>query len=403
MKILGITAEYNPFHNGHKYHLEKSLEVTGADYSVAVMSGNFTQRGEAALLDKWTRSRIAVENGIDLVVELPFVFACSRGESFARGAVDILEGLGATHIAFGSETGDTVELEALACELSERAEELEDVQRAEMEKGESFVRSYSFAAEKILGSEKAEMMRLPNNILALEYLKRIRYWRERGHVMEPAAVRRYGSGYRSIDEKSGFAGASILRMMLEEGKPDYDQIGKYGPANTAEAVREALISSEAEERAFTLLRSEIVKKSSSELSEIYCMGEGLENKFKKEIIKAGSIEEFVSAVVSRRYTEAAIRRLIVYVLMGIRETHPEEKLYARVLAAGRGGRELLKLIKNRTEGGIPVITNINKERDLCLEAGETLRYDILASDIYSIIAGRGIYDFSDKVKRPYMG
>ena len=102
MKILGITAEYNPFHNGHKYHLEKSLEVTGADYSVAVMSGNFTQRGEAALLDKWTRSRIAVENGIDLVVELPFVFACSRGESFARGAVDILEGLGATHIAFGS-------------------------------------------------------------------------------------------------------------------------------------------------------------------------------------------------------------------------------------------------------------------------------------------------------------
>lgn len=403
MKILGITAEYNPFHNGHKYHLEKSKEAVEADYSVAVMSGNFTQRGEAALLDKWTRSRIAVENGIDLVVELPFVFACSRGENFARGAVDILKGLGATHIAFGSETGDIGELEMLACELTEKRKELEAVKYAEMEKGESFVRSYSTAVEKILGREKAEIMRLPNNILALEYLKRIRYWRERGHAIEPVAVRRYGSGYRSVDEETGFAGASILRRMLKEEQPDYDEIGRYVPENTKEAVRKTLISHEADERAFMLLKSEIIKNSSSELSGIYCMGEGLENKFKKEIIKAESMEAFISSVVSRRYTEAAVRRLTVYVLMGIRETHPEENLYARVLAAGSSGRELLKLIKNRKEVGIPVITNINKERDLCLEAGETLKYDMLASDIYSIIAGRGIYDFSDRVKRPYIG
>ena len=105
MKILGITAEYNPFHNGHRYHLEKSRELTGADYVIAVMSGNFTQRGEAAIMDKWERSRLAVENGIDIVFELPFVFACCRAEKFAAGAVDILAGLGATHISFGSESG----------------------------------------------------------------------------------------------------------------------------------------------------------------------------------------------------------------------------------------------------------------------------------------------------------
>ena len=98
MNILGITAEYNPFHRGHKYHLEKSKEITNADCTVAVMSGNFTQRGEAAVFDKWTRSRAAVEEGVDLVVELPFIFACNRAEMFAEGAVDILRGLGATHI-----------------------------------------------------------------------------------------------------------------------------------------------------------------------------------------------------------------------------------------------------------------------------------------------------------------
>ncbi|MBR2619238.1 MAG: nucleotidyltransferase family protein, partial [Firmicutes bacterium] len=106
MKVLGITAEYNPFHNGHKYHIEKSREMTGADCVVAVMSGNFTQRGEAAILDKWERSRLAVENGVDLVVELPFIYACSKAQSFAEGAVDILKGLGVHMISFGSESGE---------------------------------------------------------------------------------------------------------------------------------------------------------------------------------------------------------------------------------------------------------------------------------------------------------
>ena len=101
MKVLGITAEYNPFHNGHKYHIEKSREMTGADCVVAVMSGNFTQRGEAAILDKWERSRLAVDNGVDLVVELPFIYACSKAQSFAEGAVDILKGLGVHMISFG--------------------------------------------------------------------------------------------------------------------------------------------------------------------------------------------------------------------------------------------------------------------------------------------------------------
>ena len=122
MKVLGITAEYNPFHNGHKYHIEKSRETTGADCVVAVMSGNFTQRGEAAILDKWERSRLAVDNGVDLVVELPFIYACSKAQSFAEGAVDILKGLGVHMISFGSESGEISNLYEAAANLIDGSE-----------------------------------------------------------------------------------------------------------------------------------------------------------------------------------------------------------------------------------------------------------------------------------------
>ena len=148
MKILGITAEYNPFHNGHRYHLQRSMEMTGADYSVAVMSGSFTQRGEPAVLDKWTRSRLAVQNGVDLVLELPFLYACSRGEIFASGAVDILRGIGATHISFGSESGDLEALQSLVTGMRMRSGEIDEIRLQEMQKGDSFARSLQRAVEK---------------------------------------------------------------------------------------------------------------------------------------------------------------------------------------------------------------------------------------------------------------
>ena len=176
MKILGITAEYNPFHNGHRYHLQRSMEMTGADYSVAVMSGSFTQRGEPAALDKWTRSRLAVQNGVDLVLELPFLYACSRGEIFASGAVDILRGIGATHISFGSESGDLEALQSLVTGMRMRSGEIDEIRLQEMQKGDSFVRSLQRAVEKVLGASAAQLMAEPNNILAIEYLKRVDYW-----------------------------------------------------------------------------------------------------------------------------------------------------------------------------------------------------------------------------------
>lgn len=441
MKILGITAEYNPFHNGHRYHLQRSMEMTGADYSVAVMSGSFTQRGEPAALDKWTRSRLAVQNGVDLVLELPFLYACSRGEIFASGAVDILRGIGATHISFGSESGDLDALKSLVAGMRTHSGEIDEIRLQEMQKGDSFVRSLQRAVEKVLGVSAAQLMAEPNNILAIEYLKRVDYWNGmeqdaggRRKRIEPCTVKRFGSGYGELNEKAGFAGATVLRKMAADGVSCTDgesadcstasddrsaaddsaaacsdakaqladMLSRYMPSDSAEALAGAGSREAAEYNEFVMLQGELMRTGSSELSTIYCMGEGLENKFKKEIVRASSMEQFISSMVSKRYTEAAIRRLTTYVLMGIRAYQPEMKPYARVLAAGVRGRELLKLIKKEELATIPVITNINKQEDDCSEVRETLRYDILSADLYNIIMQRSLYDFSDRVMMPYI-
>jgi len=402
MKVLGITAEYNPFHNGHRYHLEKALEATCADYTVAVMSGNFTQRGEPVILDKWTRSRLAVENGIDLVFELPFVFACNRAECFASGAVDILSLAGVTDIAFGSENGDTEQIRELVRDINKNEESIYSLRKTGMKSGNSFAKANHNAVRAVLGEEKAVLMEEPNNILAMEYIRRIDYWEHRGYHIEPHAVKRHGADYRTYNEAEGFAGAAAIRSMLCQGKADYNTLAKYVPENVAEALRGIENHKRAQEREFLLLKGELLRKSGDELSEIYCVGEGIESKLKKEIVRAESMEEIVSAVTSRRYTGAAVRRILTYILMGIKGKEPACGYYGRVLAAGEKGRKYLRMMKNDDSITLPLITNVNKEAEACEKFRSSLERDFLASDIYNLTRGRNIYDFSDRVVRPYM-
>lgn len=403
MKVLGITAEYNPFHNGHKYHLKKSVEMTGADCVVAVMSGCFTQRGELAVFDKWTRSRAAIDEGVDLVVELPFVYACSRGEIFAQGAVDILKELGVSYISFGSESGDVDSLEAFVSVMKNHSKDIENIKDVFMSKGNSFVKSMQLAVEAVLGEEKASLMNEPNNILAIEYLKRIMYWREQGKYIIPVTVKRYGSSYFGINKDVGFAGASVIRKMIYENN---NKAFRYITGSTEALIKKqnefTIDKKEENRRIFTLLQSEVVKSSPEELKRIYCMGEGLEYKMKKEIPMAESLEDFISAIVSRRYTEASIRRLIAYMLIGLKVRKPQQHIYARILAADEKGRKLIKNIKKSDESNVKIITNINKDISEQDPLWNTLRYDCISSDIYNIVKGRSLYRFSDKVVKPYI-
>ncbi|MDO4545782.1 MAG: nucleotidyltransferase family protein [Bacillota bacterium] len=402
MEVLGIIAEYNPFHKGHEYHLKKSMELSGADCSVAVMSGNFTQRGEAAVLDKWTRSRIAVEAGVDLVLELPFLFACNRAEIFAKGAVDILTAVKAGHIAFGSESGDLGQLESLACGMRERQEEIARARERSMKKGNSYAKGLQEAVERVLGKEKSALMLEPNNILALEYLKRILYHRERGQAPRPVAIKRCGSGYFDADEDSGFAGAGAIREMLREGKPAAERLKGWVPEVTVRQLACSIDIGAAEERAFQMIRGELISSSAEELARIYCVGEGIENKLKKEIIKASSLQQLIGDVVSRRYTEAAVRRILLYILMKVKAEKEDFPVYARVLAAGPKGRKLLRTLKNDDSVEIPILTNINGPDDAGDEISNMLRHDVVAADMYNALWGRDLYKFSDKVIKPFI-
>ena len=240
----------------------------------------------------------------------------------------------------------------------------------------------------------------PNNILAMEYLRRIRYWRGQGTTIQAHAVRRFGSGYGDVNRKESFAGASALRKMMMAG--DRELVADYVPDNVVSDLWAAEDPRRAEERAFLLLQSELMRNSAGQLAEIYCMGEGLENKMKKEIVRAGSMEEFVSSIVSRRYTEATVRRLVIYILMGMKVYEPPRQIYGRVLAAGEKGRALLSQLKKDGAVSMPVITNINKERELWSPVADTLKYDLLAADMYNVLKGRDLYQFSDRVMGPAM-
>ncbi|MDO4869787.1 MAG: nucleotidyltransferase family protein [Bacillota bacterium] len=418
MNVLGITAEYNPFHNGHAYHLEKSKELASADISVAVMSGNFTQRGEPAMADKWIRSRDAVKCGVDVVFELPFIFACNRAPVFAAGGVDALIRAGATHISFGCESKEPAELSEAARRLCHEEAKLNVYTTRYMMDGLSHARAYDAAVEYVIGKDTAALLRKPNNILAVEYLKRMDHWREKGVDVVPLPVTRKGSGYHDVNADGGYAGASaireIFRAYMEGDEGSLELFKTLVPAEVAgwmcdqDTAKEACGSpGQTDERYYQILKALLVRSTPKELAQIYCVGEGIENKMVGEIIKANDLQTFMDWMVSKRYTAAAVRRLMVYILMGIdrregdmlTDTLHTGMPYLRVLAASDAGRSHIKSLK---EQDVPVITNVNKQRPVEHLAGLLLDLDIKASDMYNVISGRSLYDYSDKVVRPYI-
>ena len=422
MKILGITAEYNPFHRGHQYHLEQAKEITGADITLVAMSGDFTQRGEPAIEDKWKRSKDAVQSGADLVFELPFLFACNRAPYFAAGGVDHLIAAGATHISFGCEADDPADLLQLAADLQANRDELRAQTQANMQAGVSYAKAYESATAAILGEDAAGLILQPNNILAVEYLKRIGFWNEQGKDVVAVPVKRTGSGYRDSDDETAYAGASFIRQNL--GKTDVRRflteetaqllLGEDNGRSTADDYAKA------KARYFDMLKAALLRSDSAELRDLYCIGEGLENRFLSEIAKADSLDECVSGRVSKRYTAAAVQRMMTYILMGLKketadrlmEHYLQDNLqegagatrYMRILAASRKGRDYIKTFKkeNNQENDLQIITNRNKQMPSDPYSGELLELDGKAADLYNALFGRRLYDSSDKVLRPYI-
>lgn len=364
MKISGIVCEYNPFHNGHAYHIEQTRR-SGATHIVCVMSGNFVQRGDIAVLDKFTRAELAVRSGADLVIELPVAYCLSPAENFARGAVYLLDGLGCVdEISFGSECGDIQKIIS-AMNIAGEVSKTEAV-RMFRERGYTYPRAVSEILRET-DRESAEIISEPNNILAVEYLRALQYFKS---DIKPFTVKRYGASHDSAEPSANSASASYIREHPESAR-------KFVPEIWADALENGTADLKHLERAILY---KVRTATHEEIREVPD-SKGLDERICGNPAK--SLGELFSSVKSKNCTMAKVKRVILSLLIGITEIHMQSlPPYARVLAFNEKGREILALAKKTKK--IPVGTSLAKLGGLNADAHCFAELESKATDIYSL-------------------
>lgn len=382
MGILGIIVEYNPFHNGHLYHLQTSKKLTKCDYTIAVMSGNFVQRGEPAIVDKWKRTMMALKAGVDLVIELPVVYATSTAENFAYGAVKLLDSLKIVdYISFGSEKGDLNELTKIAEILLEEPIYYRKALKEYLKIGITFAKARELALQKVINNNEIEkILQTSNNILAIEYLKSLK---KIGSSIAPFTIKRKGSLYTSLELKGEFASASSIRKHIFEN--GLEGLEKYIPDFTKEILQNSfekkqgpISLEEFSNILIYLLRNHIP------LNHIFDVSEGLENKIYKASYKTNNVEELTKLVKSKRYTESRIRHILIHLLLNIDKQIFKEfdgPNYIRVLGFNEKGKEMLREIKKKSP--LPIITKVSQYK-IKLSNTKMFEKDLFATDVYTL-------------------
>ena len=403
--VLGIIAEYNPFHNGHLYHILKSKELTKDDYVIAIIGGNFTQRGESSIVDKWTKAEMAIAGGIDLVIELPTLYSISSAENFADGAIKILNSLKVVdHLSFGAECHEVNKLNIIANVLYDEPKEFKAFLADELSKGVSFPKARENAILRYLKDfSYKNILSEPNNILGIEYLKALKKYRSR---IKPVLVPRKSSGHLTTDYTGSISSSTAIRDMLKTGKT----------AN----LKDALTPS-----SYTILREEINKGHFvrdfskfekialynlrlvrlEEIKKLPDVSEGLEHLIKKAALSCNTVSDFVNIVCSKRYTKTRIKRILLYSLLGItkKDIDISKKVspYVRVLGFNDKGKSLVSKIKHKNPSA-KIVTSVKKFVDS--NGNKNLQVlmnkDILATNVYTLgfeCDSWGNLDFSKKI------
>ncbi len=371
--MVGIIAEYNPFHNGHKYQLDEARRISGCDDCIAVMSGNFVQRGEPALLDKYLRTEAALKCGVDLVLELPTVYSCTNAEFFARASVRMLYEAGVSAICFGSESGDIDEL----IEMSEV--DIRGGQNSEqIKKLLSEGLPYPAALTQVFG----ERIKLPNNILAIEYLRAIRYINAHsGRKIIPLTVKR-NSSHNALGLEGHFSSSTAIRNSIKQGMVAAG--GAAMPPASFDILKNNLADLSSMDNLSDIFKYRLKNLGASGLSNISEFGEGLENRFIKFERSSHTISEFLENVKTKRYTMARLKRLVIHTILNYTKSYYFERQrlgpeYLRVLGFVREKSHLLGKIKACSS--IPLITNLkNTHIDLSDEAFATEIHGLSLSD-----------------------
>lgn len=377
MSVIGIVGEYNPFHYGHKHHIAETKRLLGEDCPVVcAMSGDFIQRGEAAVYSKFARAEAAVRSGVDLVLELPPAWALSSAEGFARGAVGLLGSIGVvTHLSFGSECGEVEPLETLAEILLDPLIGADIRRELEAQEGIPFAAARQRAVAKRAG-ELSGQLETPNNILAVEYIKAVY---EQGLSIKPVTVQRFGSGHDKISE-SGHKSAAEIRRALANGA----DISASVPGSAYEIYRREdklgrgpVLMENLESAMISRLRM----LPDSAFAALPDAGEGLNNRLARAAREESGLDAVIAAAKSKRYALSRIRRMVMCAVLGIsadmsRETPP----YARVLAANARGCALLRDMDGKAR--IPVITKPAAVKELGAECREVFDRSSSAHDLY---------------------
>lgn len=413
MKAVGLVTEYNPFHNGHLYHLNKAMELTGADISVAVMSGDFVQRGEPAVLDKYTRTSMALNSGVNLVVELPVNYAVSSAESFAAGALKVLDYIKADSIAFGSESGDIERLSKLAHILCDNEDTLYKEISKYIANGISYAAARQKVVEKLTDKDTAAMLTSSNNILAVEYLKAII---KNNYAIKPYTVQRQGDSYNDTDIRSEYASATALRENLKA-----DNISKYIPVKAGlilssntnyiypDDITEALFTrlldilfaSGYDKNVFienVMQYPDVSKEIAGRLykSAMDMITRTVSQRSESKDNWAFSFGSLCEHIKTKEVPLSRIKRALVRITLGLDKKHMEKYSnapYIRVLGFDKKGQEYLSYIRKTVE--VPLITKTADYKEMLLD-------DIHAANIYNmIVAGKyGVKELGDFVRGP---
>lgn len=422
--VLGIIAEYNPFTNGHLYHLIESKRKTGCEYSIAVISGNFTQRGSTSIVNKWEKTQMAILNGIDLVVELPTMYATSSAENFAEGSIKILNSLGIVDfLAFGTENENIDTLKAIAKILLNEPSEYKRNLLEELKKGKSFPKARENAILEYfeIKDEYKNILSKPNNILGIEYLKALEKYNSK---ITPISIKRFmsehnrieinGKGISDLELKNieiskidliqdlieirkslnlnidSIASSTTIRELIK--KQDFEKIKKMIPADSFKVIEKNLENGYVVQNLSNFQKEilyELQMMSVDEIAEISDVNEGLEFLIKNSLNKSSNFEEFFNFLKSKRYTYTRVQRILLHVLLKITKQDIEMSKktvpYIRVLGFNENGKILISKIKEKNPN-LEIITSVkhfeNNNKNINLKT--MLEKDILATNVYTL-------------------
>lgn len=393
MKSCGVVVEYNPLHNGHVYHLKKARELSGADTIIAIMSGNFLQRGEPAIVDKWSRAQMALAAGADIVIELPVAFSTQPADYFAKGAVGLLQAMKCEAICFGSESGESKDYQKLAQFLKQHAATIDQRFKENKDPGQTYAWQMDQVLKEFMPDQPVSLS-TPNNILGLAYAKENLLYEK---PMELYAIKRVGSNYHDKELiEENFSSATAIREKLLSSKQRnafMEEVKLSMPNLSFDLVASCPLVSW--ENYWPYLKYQIQVQSLEELRSVYQVTEGIEYRLKAYIQESENFEQFISLVKNKRVSWTRLQRICVYILLQLKKEEMVDELKEpkaiHLLGFNPVGRSYLKEMKNNFS--LPLMANVTKKNK------KLWTLDIKAGKIYQM--GRmGLIKEQDYYRQP---